>query len=183
VSFRNGVVFLDRDGVLNEAVIKDGKPFPPASAEELVIVADAKESLEKLRALGFRLIVVTNQPDVRRGTTTQDAVEKINQRVREALPIDAFETCYHDDSDRCDCRKPKPGMLTRYAEREGIALQESFMIGDRWRDIEAGRSAGCRTILLGTGYSERLLSKPDFSVTTLHEAAQLIIEIASRREL
>jgi HAD superfamily hydrolase (TIGR01662 family) len=100
VIFRNGAVFLDRDGVLNEAVIKDGKPFPPASAEELVIVPDARESLEELRARGFRLIVVTNQPDVRRGKTTQGAVEKINQLVREALPIDAFETCYHDDSDR-----------------------------------------------------------------------------------
>jgi len=176
----NRAVFLDRDGVLNEAVIRDGKPFSPTSAEKLIIVSDAKESLEGLRAHGFRLIVVTNQPDVHRGKTTRDAVERINRRICDVLPIDIFETCYHDDADGCDCRKPKPGMLLRSAEREGILLTESFMIGDRWRDIEAGRSAGCRTILIGTGYCEPFDSEPDFTVATLREAAKLIIERASR---
>jgi len=168
--------FLDRDGVLNRAIIRSGKPHPPASLEELEIVPEAGEALQRLKEAGFALVVVTNQPDVARGLTPLAVVEAINQRIRKALPVDAVEMCLHDDLDGCDCRKPKPGMLTRAAERLRIDLSLSFMVGDRWRDIAAGRAAGCRTILVGEGYGERLASPPEATVATITEAVEWILE-------
>jgi D-glycero-D-manno-heptose 1,7-bisphosphate phosphatase len=173
-------VFLDRDGVLNEAIVREGLPYPPSSVDELVIVKDAFSSLTSLRSAGFRLIVVTNQPDIARGTTSRQTVEQINGRLLKELPIDDVEICPHDDSDGCDCRKPLPGMLLRAGKRHGIDLKQSFMVGDRWRDIEAGRRAGCRTVLIGDGYAEGIRSKPDIAVATLTEAAQWIITKSNR---
>jgi D-glycero-D-manno-heptose 1,7-bisphosphate phosphatase len=168
-------VFLDRDGVLNEAPVRDGMPYPPQSVGEVVIPPDVPGALAQLRRGGFRLIVVTNQPDIARGTQSRETVHAINQHLRERLPLDAVEICEHDDADHCDCRKPKPGMLLQAAKRDRIALMESFMVGDRWRDIEAGRRAGCRTILIGDGYEEGLKSPPDVQVATLAEAADWIL--------
>ena len=168
-------VFLDRDGVLNEAIVREGLPYPPSSVEDLVIVWDAFSSLTRLRSYGFRLIVVTNQPDIARGKTSRETVERINGYLLNKLPIDDIEVCPHDDRDGCDCRKPLPGMLLRAARRHGVELDESFMIGDRWQDIEAGRRAGCRTILIGGGYAEGIQSKPDIAVATLTEAANWIL--------
>jgi D-glycero-D-manno-heptose 1,7-bisphosphate phosphatase len=173
-------VFLDRDGVLNEAIVREGLPCPPSSMDELVIVKDAFSSLTSLRSAGFRLIVVTNQPDIARGTTSRQTVEQINGHLLKELPIDDVEICPHDDSERCDCRKPLPGMLLRAGKRHGIDLKQSFMVGDRWRDIEAGRRAGCRTVLIGDGYAEGIRSKPDIAVPTLTEAAQWIITKSNR---
>jgi len=153
-------VFLDRDGVLNRAVVRDGKPYPPATPEELEIVPEAPEALARLKASGFLLVVVTNQPDVSRGTQTREVVEAIHERLRAALPIDDVRTCYHDDHDGCDCRKPKPGLLLKAAAEFGLELEASFMVGDRWRDIDAGAAAGCRTIYIDLGYRERGPSKP-----------------------
>ena len=168
-------VFLDRDGVLNKAVLRDGVPGSPETIEQLVIVPDALAALAALRRHGFRLIVVTNQPDIARGRVARVTVEAINDRIRAALPIDAVEMCDHDDQDNCECRKPKPGMLLRAAARESIALDMSYMVGDRWRDIEAGRNASCRTILIGDGCGERLRSQPDLKVATLREAVDWIL--------
>jgi D-glycero-D-manno-heptose 1,7-bisphosphate phosphatase len=167
-------VFLDRDGVLNQAIVSDGKPYPPRNLDELVIFADAREALLALRSDGYRLVVVTNQPDIARGTVTREHVARMNQYLRDRLPLDAIEVCEHDDADECACRKPKPGLLTRAAERDGIELAASFMVGDRWRDIEAGRRAGCRTLLIGDGYQEGLQSQPDVRVGSLSDAAAWI---------
>jgi D-glycero-D-manno-heptose 1,7-bisphosphate phosphatase len=175
-------VFLDRDGVLNEAVVRDGKPYPPDNLAELVVTADAGNALGALRARGFRLVMVTNQPDIARGKTPRKTVEEINTYLSDLLSLDAVEVCDHDDWDGCDCRKPKPGMLTRAARRDGIALGESFMVGDRWRDIEAGRRAGCRTVLVGDGYSEGLKSPPDIAVATLSEAVGWILAHNGERQ-
>ena len=169
-------VFLDRDGVLNKVILRDGKPLSPMSLDEVIISADVPDALAKLRANGYRLIMVTNQPDIARKKASREGVHQINQYLSALLKLDAVEVCEHDDSDDCDCRKPKPGMLLRAARRESISLPESFMIGDRWRDIEAGRSAGCRTILIGDGYAEGLKSPPDIAVTNLSEAASWILE-------
>lgn len=168
-------VFLDRDGVLNRAIIRDGKPFPPQCLEELVIFSDASEALNALRLGGYRLVVTTNQPDIARGATTREQVTLLNQHLQDQLPIDAIEVCEHDDADKCTCRKPEPGLLTRAAKRDGIVLATSFMVGDRWRDIEAGRRAGCRTVLIGDGYGEVLMSQPDVTVQTISEAATWIL--------
>ena len=138
-------VFLDRDGVLNRAVVRDGKPYPPPSVGEMEIVEGAAASLARLKELGFLLLVVTNQPDVARGTQTIETIEAMHDSMRRTLPLDDFLVCPHDDRDLCDCRKPRPGLLFQGQAKYGIDLGRSFMVGDRWRDIDAGRAAGCRT--------------------------------------
>lgn len=168
-------VFLDRDGVLNEAVVRDGKPYPPASAAETRIVEGAPAALAKLKALGLLLIVVTNQPDVSRETQNIATVEAIHARLLRELPVDDFISCFHDDRDDCVCRKPKPGLIRMGAERHGVDPAISFMVGDRWRDIDAGRAAGCRTVWIDRGYRERGPSAPpDAHVASIGEAAEWI---------
>jgi len=167
-------VFLDRDGVLNYGVIRDGKPYPPDSVAEVRIVEDAPSALRKLHDAGFLLIVVTNQPDVARGKQTAAGVEAIHDVLRAVLPIDEFLACYHDDADHCDCRKPKPGLLLEAAKRHGIDLAASFMIGDRWRDVEAGQRAGCVAYFLDYEYAERQPEPPFVRVRSLTEAADQI---------
>jgi len=168
-------VFLDRDGVLNEALVREGKPFSPMTVAEVIVPTDVPDALARLRQHGFRLIMVTNQPNIARGTQSRESVYAINRHLQEVLRLDAAEVCEHDDADHCDCRKPNPGMLLRAAKRDHIALAESFMVGDRWRDVEAGRRAGCRTILIGHGYNETMTSPPDAAVATFGEAVDWIL--------
>ncbi len=119
-------VFLDRDGVVNRAVVRDGKPYPPASLAEMEIVEDAAASLSRLKNLGFLLLVVTNQPDVARGRQTIDAIQAMHDVLRKTLPIDGFLVCPHDDRDGCRCRKPDPGLVFEAQQRYGIDLSRSF---------------------------------------------------------
>jgi D-glycero-D-manno-heptose 1,7-bisphosphate phosphatase len=168
-------VFLDRDGVLNAAVVREGLPYPPHSVGEVEILPGVEEACTRLRGAGFDLVVVSNQPDIARGTQTIDAVRRINDALLAALPLDEIVICPHDDADGCDCRKPKPGMLLSAAQRRGIELSGSFMVGDRWRDVEAGIRAGCRTLLIDRGYDERSV-QPDVSVADLGEAAVWILD-------
>ncbi|MGJ5820953.1 D-glycero-alpha-D-manno-heptose-1,7-bisphosphate 7-phosphatase [Paludibaculum fermentans] len=168
-------VFLDRDGVLNQAVIRDGKPYPPDRVEEVELTGGAAEGLQALKQRGFLLLVVTNQPDVSRGKQTRAAVEAIHRYMAERLPVDEFRVCYHDDRDGCDCRKPKPGLLTLAAADYDIDLAGSYMIGDRWRDVDAGAAAGCRTVWIDAGYQERGPGQPpDARVASLPEAVRWI---------
>lgn len=172
----NRAVFLDRDGVINEAVVRDGKPYPPESLDELRVAADAPESLRALKDAGFLLIVVTNQPDVGRGTQSRDAVEAMNSALGAQLPLDEFVVCYHSGDEACSCRKPKPGMVLDAANRHAIDLTASFLIGDRWRDIDCGQAAGVRTIWIDRGYRERGPSfEPSFRCTNLAGAASWIL--------
>jgi D-glycero-D-manno-heptose 1,7-bisphosphate phosphatase len=167
---------LDRDGVINRAVVRDGKPYPPATLEELEILPDASSALSDLKGCGFRLLVITNQPDVGRGLQQRDVVEGMHQILASALPLDAVFVCYHSDEDACDCRKPRPGMLLRAARDWDLDLARSFVIGDRWRDIEAGHNAGCITILIDRDYQEVApASPPDVRVKSLREAADWIL--------
>lgn len=176
-------VFLDRDGVLNHAIVRDGKPYPPGSLAEMRIVEAAPESLARLKSRGFLLLVVTNQPDVARGTQTIEAVQEIHQALRDALPIDEFLVCAHDDSDRCQCRKPLPGLLFQAQSRYGMDLRRSFLIGDRWRDVDAGDAAGCRTVWIDYGYRERGPSaSPNARVASLTEAVNWILKQAEKEE-
>jgi D-glycero-D-manno-heptose 1,7-bisphosphate phosphatase len=169
-------VFLDRDGVLNEVEIRDGKPYPPADVASMRIPAGTVEALERLKKRGYLLLVVTNQPDVRRGRVIRETVEAMNRHLRSELPLDDVLTCYHDDRDNCGCRKPKPGLLAQAGKQYGVDLQQSFMIGDRWRDIDAGANAGCKTILIDLGYKEREpASPPDYRAKSLSDAAEWIL--------
>jgi D-glycero-D-manno-heptose 1,7-bisphosphate phosphatase len=169
-------VFLDRDGVLNEAIVRDGKPYPPAGLEELKIYPEASGALARLKQAGYLLIVVTNQPDVAKGTQSRQGVEVLNAAIGAALPIDEFLVCWHDDSDQCDCRKPKPGLVLMAAARYGIGLDRSFLIGDRWRDIDSGAAAGVRTVLIDRGYRERAPGNaPDFRTDSISTAVDWIL--------
>jgi D-glycero-D-manno-heptose 1,7-bisphosphate phosphatase len=172
-------VFLDRDGVLNAAVVRDGVPRPPGDADEVEVFPGVGEACNQLRRAGFELVVVTNQPDIARGTQTEEAVRRINDALLKALSLDEVVFCPHDDADGCACRKPKPGMLVDAAQRRGIDLAASFMVGDRWRDVEAGRRAGCRSVFVDRGYDERSV-QPDVSVSDLGEAAVWILETDER---
>jgi D-glycero-D-manno-heptose 1,7-bisphosphate phosphatase len=175
-------VFLDRDGVLNEAIVRNGKPYPPAGIDQLKLVPGAAAALERLRKASFLLIVVTNQPDVARGMQTREGVEGLHGAIAAALPLDAFLVCWHDDRDRCECRKPKPGLLLEAASRYEIDLRRSFLIGDRWRDIDAGSAAGCRTVQIDRGYNEKSPQPPpDFHASSLTEAVEWIIGASQER--
>ncbi len=170
-------VFLDRDGVINRAIVREGKPYPPAGLEELKILPGVAQALTRLKEAGFALIVVSNQPDVARGTTPRAAVESINASLGASLPVDEFRTCFHDSGDACECRKPRPGMLLAASRDHGIDLSASFMVGDRWRDVEAGQRAGCRTLFIDYGYDERQPETCDYRVRSLTEAAEIILAL------
>lgn len=166
-------VFLDRDGVINRAIVRGGKPYPPERLEDLEVLEGVAEALARLKAAGFALVVVTNQPDVARGRQTRATVEAMHERLASLLPIDEFRVCWHDDADGCECRKPKPGLITRPPTFD---LRRSVVVGDRWRDVEAGRRAGCgATILVDYGYDEGPSMTPDVRVRSLAHAADWIL--------
>ena len=178
MSLRRPAVFLDRDGVLNRVHVSDGVPHPPASLDAVQILPGVAEGMHLLKTLGLPLIVVTNQPDVARSTQRREVVEAINATLAAALPIDAIYVCYHDNADRCDCRKPKPGMLLQAAAAHHLDLSRSFMIGDRSGDVLAGAAAGCRTFLVEMPYSQANRCCPDVRVADLHEAATRIADFS-----
>ena len=168
-------VFLDRDGVINAAFVVEGKPVPPRTLLDLHILPGVDIALKNLQAAGWLLIVVTNQPDVARGKVTQASVEEINTKLSQILPLSDFRVCYHDSDDHCECRKPLPGAILAASRDYVIDLKCSYMIGDRWRDIEAGKNAGCMTIFIDYGYIEKQPKSPDHKVTSLLEASKLIL--------
>lgn len=172
--------FLDRDGVINRAFVRAGKPHPPANLGELEVLPGVARSLERLREAGFLSIVVTNQPDVARGATPRSAVEAINARLSEELALDAIYVCWHDDSDACSCRKPQPGLLLQAARDCNVDLKKSFMVGDRWRDIEAGQRAGCRTVWINRNYDERAPLGTDYETDGLPAALDWIMGVQGK---
>jgi D-glycero-D-manno-heptose 1,7-bisphosphate phosphatase len=170
-------VFLDRDGVINRALERDGKPYAPTVLADFEILPGVLETCRELKQAGFLLVVATNQPDVGRGTLDRKIVEEIHEFMCRELPIDRVEVCYHPgwSESECDCRKPKPGMLLRAAAAMGIDLARSWMVGDRWRDVDCGKAAGCRTVFIDWGYREELRAQPDFRVRNIREVAQIIL--------
>jgi len=173
---KNKAIFLDRDGVVNKAIVKRGKPYPPQNIEELILTENVRYFLNLLKDQNYKLIVVTNQPDVARKITSREMVNNINNYLLECLPIDSVETCFHDDYDRCSCRKPLPGLILKAAHKYDINLKASYLIGDRWKDISAGMAASCKTIFIDYKYNEYNSIKADFNVLNLKEAVQIILK-------
>jgi D-glycero-D-manno-heptose 1,7-bisphosphate phosphatase len=172
----NRAVFLDRDGVINRAVVRDGKPYPPASVAEFELLPGVEEACARLKAAGWLVVVATNQPDVGRGTQRREDVEAMHAAMTARLPIDRVEVCYDPGQGQSsEFRKPAPGMLLRAAREQDIDLARSWMIGDRWRDIDCGAAAGCRTIFIDYGYDEKLRAPPDFRAPSLFAAAELLL--------
>ena len=169
-------VFLDRDGVINRAPIIEGLPRSPRDIQELEIILGVKEAVTLLLSSGFEIVVITNQPEVARGFLHQDDIEKIHKQISNLTGLKHFKVCIHDNQDRCECRKPKPGMLSQAAEEFNLDLKQSFLVGDRWKDIQAGQEVGCRCFFIDYGYCEKKPKPPFDRVNSLLEAAQIITE-------
>jgi D-glycero-D-manno-heptose 1,7-bisphosphate phosphatase len=168
-------VFLDRDGVINANVVRDGKSVAPTKIDEFRLLPGVEDAVHRLKAAGYIVIVCTNQPDIGTGRTPRAALDAMHGLVRERLEVDDIKACFHTDKDGCDCRKPKPGMLLAAARERGLDLTASYMIGDRWRDVAAGRAAGCRTIFVDYGYEQDGPNEPDHVVASLPEAVDVVL--------
>lgn len=175
-------IFLDRDGVLNRPVVRGGRPFPPSTVEAFELYDDVISGCARLKAANFLLIVVTNQPDVGRGKQSRETVEAMHFKMQSALPwLDRIEICYHAGeahSEPCDCRKPRPGLVLRAAAELKIDLAASYVIGDRWRDVDCARAAGCRSIFIERDYEESLRTSPDFTVRSFNDAVNTLLRDA-----
>jgi D-glycero-D-manno-heptose 1,7-bisphosphate phosphatase len=169
-------VFLDRDGVIVIPEFRDGRSFAPRTLEDFRLYPDASASLQRLKRAGFLLAVVTNQPDVGRGLIPRSEMDAMHEIMARELPVDMIKACFHQQADHCDCRKPKPGMILQAADELGIDLRQSFMVGDRCSDVEAGRAAGCATVFIDLGYAEATPHSPDYVVHSIKEAADIIIQ-------
>lgn len=170
-------VFLDRDGIINRAMVRDGKPYPPARLDELEILPGSVTSLSRLADSGYILIGVTNQPDVARGTQSREMVESFNALIQSRLPVREIFVCYHDNVDHCDCRKPKPGLILQATDKYGLDLSSSWMVGDRWKDIAAGQAVGLKTIFVDYHYAEAYEGTPaDFMVDDTVYLADIILK-------
>lgn len=172
-------VFLDRDGVINRAVVRGGKPYPPDTLQDLVILPGVAPALQRLRSAGFLNIVVTNQPDVATGRQSRATVNGMHEHLRRELALDAIKVCFHADADACACRKPRPGMLLEATRELGISLSDSYMVGDRWRDVAAGQAAGCRCLFIDYGYAEARPEQPYAAVESLADSVDWILQSTS----
>ena len=167
-------IFLDRDGVVNKAFIRNGLPTSPISLNELEILPGVKESILRLKKLNYICLLVTNQPDVSRGKIEKKTVIEMNNFLKKEIGLNDIFVCYHDDKDNCKCRKPKPGMIIQASKKWDIDVRKSFMIGDRWRDIQAGISAGCKTIFIDNNYNEDKRVKANYTFANLLDAVFII---------
>lgn len=168
-------VFLDRDGVINANIERDGRQVAPTKIEQFALLPGVEDAVHRLKAAGFLVVVITNQPDVATGRTPIATVEAMHAVIRGRMPVDDIRACFHVDADNCACRKPKPGMILQAADEYGIDLATSYVVGDRWRDVEAGRVAGCYTILVDYSTEQDGPCRPDKTVRSLPEAVSYIL--------
>ena len=169
------VVFLDRDGVVTVPVEISGKGYAARSISELKFYNDAAESVLRLKAAGFDVVIVTNQPDISAGLITLSTLDDIHEVVATHLKIDRIRTCTHLAVDACQCRKPLPGLLVEENLEKALSFPSSWMVGDRDSDIEAGRSAGCRTAFINRGWIGETGDKADVAVLDLAHAVDAIV--------
>jgi D-glycero-D-manno-heptose 1,7-bisphosphate phosphatase len=169
--------FLDRDGVLNRLVVAEERARSPRTLREFQLLPDVARAVETLHRADLLVVVVTNQPDVARGLLPMGELERMHEWLRRVVAVDAIYVCPHDDRDECLCRKPRPGLLLEASREWGIALAGSYLVGDSWKDIEAGRRAGCRTILLGSARSPEKSLGVGLVARDLARAAELIARV------
>ena len=164
-------------GVLNSTRVENGRPFAPTHFKDFHLFKEALATTVALKKAGFLLVVVTNQPDVGNGITDCSEVKKMNEHLIDVLPIDRVKVCFHSQTDDCYCRKPRPGMLIETIEEYDIDPYRSFMIGDRWSDVQAGNAVNCSTIFLERGYSEQKQFSADYVCRNLTEATTYILNL------
>jgi transaldolase len=181
VSANRAAVFLDRDGVLVVPEFRDGRSYAPTTLDDFHIYPDAPPALARLKAEGYTLVVVSNQPDVGKGIIATEVLAEMNRRLFASLPVDDIRMCTHRQDEACDCRKPKPGMLLAASKELGIDLDRSFMIGDRKSDIEAGKAAGCKTVFVDLDYTaEEKANDANWVVRSVSQAIDHIIKDKGR---
>jgi D-glycero-D-manno-heptose 1,7-bisphosphate phosphatase len=169
-------VFLDRDGTLNVQIVRDGKPYAPRLLQDFKLFPEVPINCYHLKEAGFILVVATNQPDVGRGDMPLATVEAMHKKLLKEIPVlDRIEVSYDSGKEPSYRRKPEPGMLLDAAKELNIDLSKSWMVGDRWRDIDCGKRANVKTIFIDFGYSEELKAKPDFIVSSFAEAVSIIL--------
>lgn len=173
----NKAVFLDRDGIINRAIIEKGKPYPPLRISKVYSIEGIKEVIEKIHEKGYLAIVVTNQPDVANHLVDKRTVDKINEYLKSIVKFDDVFTCYHNEKDNCDCRKPKVGLFIKAKGLYQIDFSKSFVVGDRWKDIEAGKNIGCKTIFVDYGYNEKRPKNPSYVIKNVTEISDILEEI------
>jgi|TARA_B100002003_G_C13900753_1_gene438818 D-glycero-D-manno-heptose 1,7-bisphosphate phosphatase len=166
-------VFFDRDGVLNELVNRDGGFFSPLTLEDFHLFPDTRDVINEIRSKGYLCITVSNQPDVARGYLKRSELNRMTQILSSTLHLDDVFYCLHDDSDDCDCRKPKPGLLFQAQKKWDIDLCESIMIGDTWKDVEAARNASVRMVLFEAKYNLHL--EAENKITDLFQIGKFLI--------
>lgn len=164
-------LFLDRDGTLNLPIMRDGVPYSPRTLKEVDFFPDIEIALKLFRDLDFVPIIITNQPDVARKLVTKEKALEINRYIQERLGIEHAFACFHDDLDLCLCRKPKPGLIHEAMNLLKIEIKRSYMIGDRWKDVEAAQSVGCPAYFIDSGYTEQMPIEPYIRVSSVLEAA------------
>ena len=165
----NSAIFLDRDGVINYSIMRDNKPYAPLNLSELKIIPEIKFVVDFFKQKKFKVFVITNQPDVARGKVSKDEIEKINESIQSQLSIDEIFTCYHDNQDQCECRKPKPGAFMTLSQKYNIDLTKSIMVGDRAKDIEAAKNANCPSVFIDYSYNELKPTDQNYTVDSVNE--------------
>ena len=172
----NRAVFVDRDGVVNSCVVIDGRPFAPTEPGDFKILPGVSEALLKLKNAGYKTVLVTNQPDLSTGKQTWKGLNSMHSALSQRCHFDLIKVCGHVNQDRCTCRKPKPGLLMEASLELDLNLSESYIIGDRWSDVEAGRQSGCKgSFFIDYGYAEKRPSGRFTTVKSLKECVELIL--------
>jgi D-glycero-D-manno-heptose 1,7-bisphosphate phosphatase len=171
----NRAVFIDRDGIINKAIVVNRKPFSPVDIYEFKILPKAKKALKTFKKLNLMNIIITNQPDIKTGKQLSKDLDKIHNWMMINLDIDEILVCKHDDNDNCNCRKPKTGMIEQAVEKYQINISQSYLIGDRWKDIQCGQKAGCKeNFFVNYNYNETRPKMPYIVVKSLYECSQYL---------
>ena len=172
----NKAVFLDRDGVINKPIVIEGKSYAPQSLKDFKIFPKVKVAVKKLRNNGFKVFVISNQPDIGNKLIKKKTLNQMHKLLKSKVPVNKIYFCPHTRNDKCKCRKPNPGMIIKASKDSGILLKESYVIGDRKTDIDAGLKAGCKTIFVNHNYVEKKPTKQEKTVKSLHAAVKYILK-------
>jgi D-glycero-D-manno-heptose 1,7-bisphosphate phosphatase len=168
-------VFLERDGILNLVRVERGHQVTPLTVDDFRLNPEALLPVRQLKQGGFLLIATTCQPGLSRGYQSRRELDQMHALLCREFPLEDILVCPHDETDRCPCRKPKPGLLIEAAFRWHLDLEHSFVISDKWRDAEAARNAGCTSILIHSPWNGYV--HPDFVVPSLRDAAPKILQL------
>jgi D-glycero-D-manno-heptose 1,7-bisphosphate phosphatase len=177
---KNKAIFFDRDGVINIPIIKKDKPYPPKEFKDLVLYKQVSKSVLKIRKHGFKVIVITNQPDYQRGLIKKKEILRINNYIKKKFKLDKLYVCY-DSDDKSFFKKPNPGMILRAKKEFNLDLKNSFVIGDTIRDVIAGKKTGCKTFLIKKKYNLSYKNIANYYVVDLYSAINKIIKTVYER--